>query len=204
MRNLSNLLFVLLAFSCSTYEHVVDSDYSYDATFHKYKSFYFASNTSFSGSEEEKTLIEKYLKNTLQAWGYNYQDKRPNLLVYYSVFYEDFVFPGYNQPQFQDWLKENYADQKVIFKKDTLPDGNVVDTYVEGGNYHEEDYEKKVVSLKEGTILITLYDRRKHKSIWHGYASGVFGSDQDKNERIMKSAVIRILDEYKLMAFGAS
>ncbi|MEQ9405037.1 MAG: DUF4136 domain-containing protein [Cyclobacteriaceae bacterium] len=204
MKNLIILTVATLIFSCNSYEHVVDSDYSYEGNFNRYKSFDFARNSSFSGSEMEKEVLEKYLKSTLQSWGYDHSSKKPGLLVFYSVFYEDFNLRGFNQPQFQGWIKANFSDKEVVFKKDTLPDGSIHDAYVANGNFRNESYDEVTYRLTEGTILVTFIDRKRHKAVWHGYASGIFGSDEKKNSRIMRSAVIRIMDEYKLLAFGSS
>lgn len=198
------ILIVLLLGSCTTYDFVIESDYSYDGSFNRYKSFDFAENESYGGSGNDKLVIEKYVKRTLQAWGYSYKEKRPSLIVFYTLYYDNFVFSGYNQPQFQGWLRSNYHDKAVVFKKDTLETGELKDTYVESVRNVDENYNRITYQLREGTILISLFDPRKKLTVWQGYASGVFGQNQDKNERVLKSAIVRILDEFKLTAFGAS
>lgn len=203
MKNLSKALILLFVCSCSSYDYVVESDYSYEGDFNKYDSFNFIANKNFSGTDNEKVIIEKYLKSTLNSWGYDHKERRPGLLILYTVFYEDFEYNGFDQPQFQGWLKANYSDKEVVFKKDTLPDGSVEEAFITDGRYFRESYEKVSYSLKEGTIMISLFDRKKHKTVWQGYASGVFGGDNKKNERIMRSAIIRIMDEFKLLAFDA-
>lgn len=199
----TSLLFFLLI-SCSTYDYVVESDYSYDGDFSKYRSFDFIANQGFTGTQGEKIVIEKYLKSTLSAWGYNYKPKRPGLLVVYTVFYDDFYMKGFDQPNFQGWLKSNYSDKEVVFKKDTLPDGRIEEAYAAEVGRTTESYKEVKYALREGTILVSFFDRRKHKTVWQGYASGVFGEDKTKNERILRSAIVRIMDEYKLLAFGTS
>ncbi|MEP5612460.1 MAG: DUF4136 domain-containing protein [Cyclobacteriaceae bacterium] len=204
MKSISALLVFLVVTSCSTYDYVVESDYSYDGDFSRYRSFDFIANESFSGTDEEKEIIEKYLKNTLGAWGYDYSPKRPGLIVLYTVFYDDFHFKGYDQPNFQGWLKTNYSDKEVVFKKDTLPDGRIEEVYDSELGRKTEAYQEVRYALREGTVLVSFFDRRKRKTVWQGYASGVFGEDKTKNERILRSAVIRVMDEYKLLAFGSS
>lgn len=212
MKNLKNLtvriLFIAVIISlsaCTSYDYVVHSDYSYDGDFDRYKSFTFVSNKSFAGSLEEKETIERYLSGTLRAWGYDFTERRPGLMIFYSVYYEDLNFKGFNQPEFQSWIRSNYSEKQVIFKKDTLPDGTIEDAFVqEGRNDSSETYDKIDYKLREGTLLISMFDRKKHKVIWQGYASGIFGPDNLKNERIMRSAIGKILDEYKLLAFTAS
>ncbi|MEP1095993.1 MAG: DUF4136 domain-containing protein [Cyclobacteriaceae bacterium] len=198
------ILTSLFILSCSSYDYVVESDYSYGGDFHKYKSFVFAKNDGFRGTESEKEIIEKYVKGTLTAWGYDYKPKRPGLLVLCTVFYNDFQLKGFDQPNFQGWLKSNFSDEEVVFKKDTLPDGRIEEVYAPEAGQKPESYKEIRYALREGTVLVSFFDRRKHTAVWQGYASGVFGDDKTKNERILRSAVIRIMDEYKLLAFGSS
>ncbi len=205
MRTLSALVIITVLSACSSYDYVVESDYSYRGDFDKYRSFGFANIEGFPGTKNEKELIEKYVKSTLVAWGYKQESRRPGLIVFYTVFYEDFNFKGFNQPEFQAWLRSNYTDKEVVFKKDTLPDGSIEEAYAGSSRrYYKEYYNQQNYAMKEGTIMVSFVDRRKRKTVWQGYASGVFGEDSDKNERIMRSAVIRIMDEYKLLAFGTS
>ncbi len=204
MKTLYTIAIILILSGCSSYDYVVESDYSYKGDFNKYDSFEFAQIEGFDGTNEEKNVIEKYVKNTLTAWGYSHENRRPELIVFYSVFYDDFNFKGFSQPDFQGWLRSNYSDKEVVFKKDTLPDGSLTEALPGGAKYYKEYYNSEQYVMREGTVLISFVDRRKRKTVWQGYASGVFGQDTDKNERIMRSAVIRIMDEYKLLAFGSS
>ncbi len=199
---LQSSILALFIFSCSSYDYVIESDYSYKGNFNKYKSFAFVYNKDFGGSPHDREIIEKYLSGTLKAWGYEKKDKRSSILIFYSLYYEDMNFQGFNQPDFENWVRWNYSNDEVVFKKDTLKIRNLVGTPVDTElTMWDQVYDKVNYELQEGTILISLYDRKKHKTVWQGYASGIFGKDQFKNERIMKSAVRRIMDEYKLLAF---
>ena len=62
------------------------------------------------------------------------------------------------------------------------------------------DYNKHAYTLKKGTLLIQLYDRKQDRSIWQGYATGVYGNIYFNNERQLKIAVRSILDRYKFLA----
>ncbi|MEP1034064.1 DUF4136 domain-containing protein [Ekhidna sp.] len=193
------IVFLLLS-SCSRYDYVVESDYSYDGKFNRYNSFGFGTNQSFSGGTEDKVVLEKSLKKVLQAWGYRYNEKKPDLVVVYTIFFDDVNLRGFSQPQFQTWLTQNFISGKVLIRKDSLG---------ENSNYRsttsiKEEYKEKEYDLKKGTILVSFYDRKRKGTVWQGYASGIFSSDEYANERIMRSAVIQILDEYKLIAFKSN
>lgn len=193
------ILACLLISSCSRYDYVVESDYSYSGKFNRYKTFGFGNNQSFSGNDEDKAVLEKSLKKVLEAWGYRYSEKKPDLVVVYTIFFDDVNIKGFNQPQFQAWLTQNFISGKVLIRKDSVND----DLYKTSISLKEE-YKEKEYDLKEGTILVSFYDRKRKGTVWQGYASGIYSSDDMANERIMRSAVIQILDEYKLIAFKSN
>ena len=195
-------LIILLLSACSSYDYVVDSDYNYRGNFDRYKTFAFAQNEGFGGTVADKDLIEKYLQRTLNSWGYDLQDRKPNLVIFYTLYFDDLKFRGYAQPEFISWIRENYGNKDLIYKKDTLD--NSEDSYSRFYSNKDESYDRERLELREGTILISMFDRRKQATVWQGYASGVFGEDKERNERVIKSAIIRILDEYRVLAFQSS
>ncbi|WP_436514458.1 DUF4136 domain-containing protein [Ekhidna sp. To15] len=198
------LVFGIVCFlicSCSRYDYVVESDYSYSGKFNRYKTFGFGTNQGFAGDSEDKVILEKSVRKVLQAWGYKYNEKKPDLVVVYTIFFDDVNLKGFSQPQFQTWLTQNFISGKVLIRKDSLDEQN--SDYRSSVSLREE-YNEKEYDLKEGTILVSFYDRKRKGTVWQGYASGVFSADEQKNERIMRSAVIQILDEYKLVAFKSN
>jgi len=62
------------------------------------------------------------------------------------------------------------------------------------------EYKKRNYNLRKGTLLIQLFDRKQNRSIWQGYATGVYGNIYFNNERQLKIAVRSILDRYKFLA----
>ncbi len=195
------LLMVAGGFSCSSSEYMVESDYSYEGRFHKYRTFEFASNDNFTGSLDDRKLFEKYVGSVLSAWGYRNKEKRPDFYVFYSIYYDDLTMKGYNQPDLKQWsgLNGQYIDQIENF--DSIAYENAIDT-TRSRKRRQLDYDAINFDMKEGTILISFFDRRKEKTVWQGYASGVFGSDKIKNERTLRSAIIKIMDEFKYPTFS--
>ena len=57
-------------------------------------------------------------------------------------------------------------------------------------------------NLRQGTLLVLMYDRERKKSIWQGYASGVFGDSFYSDKRYLQGAVRSIFDQYKVFAEG--
>ncbi|MEO9482882.1 MAG: DUF4136 domain-containing protein [Ekhidna sp.] len=198
MKKLPLFILTVVLFSCKSYDYVVDSDYSYSGKFNRYRTFSFVDNQSFAGEIADGEIIERSLTSTLQAWGYKYKEKRPDFYIIYSVYFEDMNLTGFAQPEFRLWLSQNFRRQPVLIKEDSL--GQEDERKLIKGQV-EENYDEKNLRLAEGTVLVSFIDRRKNESIWQGYASGVFGEDEEQNDRVIRSAVIQILDEYKILAF---
>lgn len=176
MRYASLLLLPLLLTCCMPYKELpVEYDYSYDGDFQKYKSF----DLFIPASEEDKLakndVIEKLIIDRMKFLGYERNEKKPNLLISYKVYVDSINFNGYNQPEIEYWV--------VSQKKDL-------------------DYNPMKFNLKQGTLLIQLYDRKQNKSIWQGYATTNFGSIAYTDDRSLRNAVLSILDRYRFFAEG--
>lgn len=167
-------MFIMLSGCYSYREYPVEYDYSYHGNFKKYKSFAFLENAA---AETDTTLtsgiIEDVIKSRLNVQGYRYKEEKPNLLVSYKVYYDSLSFRGYDQPDIENWVKFSNSDT---------------------------DYDPRKYDLRKGTLLIQLYDRKQERSIWQGYATGVYGNIYFNNERQLKIAVRSILDRYKFLA----
>ena len=189
--------------SCTTSEYVVGSDYSYEGRFHKYRSYAFADNGTFVGSAQDKLLFEKYVGGILSSWGYSNKVKKPDFYVFYSIYYDDLNFQGYNQPNLKEWsgVRQGLEVDSLLY-----PDTSFVDSSTRKQSLkrqREESYQAVKLSLREGTILISFFDRRREKTVWQGYASGVFGTDKIKNERTLRSAILKVMDQFKLTTYSS-
>ena len=169
------LTIALIVTGCFSYrEYPVEYDYSYHGKFKKYKSYAFLENASPDpDTTVSKDIIEKVIRDRLSVQGYKYRGDKPNLLVSYKIYYDSLSFRGYDQPGIEDWVRYSRTNE----------------------NYDKHDYQ-----LKKGTLLIQMYDRKQDRSIWQGYATGVYGNIYFNNERQLKIAVRSILDRYKFLA----
>ena len=176
MKQLYILIFVFFVLTgCYSYrEYPVEYDYSYHGKFKKYKSFAFLENaTAIEDTTMSQSVIEDIIKSRLQTQGYNYKLEKPNLLVSYKIYYDSLNFRGYDQPDIETWVK---------YEKDM------------------DEYSPRKYDLRKGTLLIQLYDRKQERSVWQGYATGVYGNIYFNNERQLKIAVRSILDRYQFLA----
>lgn len=178
MKNLSFLAVLLVALittSCFSYrEYPVEYDYSYHGKFKKYHTYAFLEGTGAnSDTSLTSDIIKKVISDRLAVQGYRYKKEKPNLLVSYKIYFDSLNFQGYDQPEIEDWMK---------WQRTT------------------EEYDKRAYTLRKGTLLIQLYDRKQDRSVWQGYATGVYGNIYFNNERQLKIAVRSILDRYKFLA----
>ena len=173
---LSVVLFAFITLGCMKNEYLVEYDYSYRGNFKKYNSFNFIQNKQAVGDSLAFTdIIESAIKSRMEYQGYRYTEKKPSILVSYTIYYDDFRFPGYAQPKIDEWLKSEKEDEK---------------------------YDPVRYSLRQGTLLVQFIDPKKNYTVWQGYSSGVFGNKFFNNERYLKRAVRSIFDQYQLLADG--
>jgi hypothetical protein len=165
------LLSLLVLGSCMRNEYLVESDYSYSGTFKNYKTFDFMTEIGANkDSTDQREAIQNSVKRRMELQGYRYKSKNPDLLVSYKMFYGDFDFYGYNQPDFENWLVYENED---------------------------EAYDPVSYNMYEGTIIVILWDRKKRRVVWQGYATTMFGNPY-QNEKYIKWAVRSIFDQYRV------
>ena len=164
--------------SCMGYkEFPVESDYSFEGEFKRYKTFNFL-DTKSSGPDSslQNQVIEDAIRARMELQGYKYSDNDPRLLVSYKIFYDSLFFTGYEQPD--------------------------IELFVEYEDNIDKEMDPVKYNLRQGTLLVLMYDRERKKSIWQGYASGVFGNQYFSDKRYLQGAVRSIFDQYKVFAEG--
>ena len=173
-----SLLSLLLFASCMGYkEFPVESDYSFEGEFRRYKTFNFL-DTRSSGSDSslQNEIIENSIRARMELQGYEYTTRDPRLLVSYKIFYDSLFFTGYDQPD--------------------------IELFIEYEENIDQEMDPVKYNLRQGTLLVLMYDRERKKSIWQGYASGVFGDSFYSDKRYLQGAVRSIFDQYKVFAEG--
>jgi hypothetical protein len=107
--------------------------------------------------------------------GYKNKDRKPDLLLSYTVYMDSLKFRGYEQPEIEDWME----------KKD-----------------RDLNYDQLTLSIPRGTLLIQVFDRKQMVSIWQGYATDSYGQVNFADEREVRNAVRSILNKYQFFADG--
>ncbi len=174
--NLCLFVLVLTASCMSSKRYTVETDYSYYGKFKKYKTFDFVKDISPSSEENiQNKMIADEIKFRMELLGYKQTDRKPDLLVSYRIFFDDLRFTGYNQPSIEEWARSE--DE-------------------------EEEYDPIKYSLRQGTLLVLLFDGKQQRTVWQGYASGIFGNQLFNGERYLKRPVRQIFDKYRFLAEG--
>ena len=169
-------LVLVLFTSCLGYKELpVEYDYSYKGNFKKYRTFEMMHPVGLTDTTMINDIVEKSIVSRMKFLGYKQSDSRPHLIIGFKMFKDSLRFNGYDQPDIEEWIK----NQKV-----------------------DLNYDQRKVNLKTGTLLIQFFDRRQNRSIWQGYATTLYGSINFNNERHLRNAVISILDKYRFMAEG--
>jgi len=212
------ILYLLLSGCFAFKEHIVDYDYSYSGKFKKYKTYDFVETRGDSALNFDRSLIQKAIVRRLTSQGYERDIKKPNLLISYKIFFEDLVLKAYEQPSIEQFVGVNYTGlgSRFNFEEEELeePDLNDEEKLDNYENYEpvlddleedeeeelEEEYNAIACALHEGTLYVTLFDRKRKKTVWQGYASGLFGNENYNNRRAVRRAVNRIFDKYQILA----
>ncbi|MCC5931580.1 MAG: DUF4136 domain-containing protein [Cyclobacteriaceae bacterium] len=164
-------LLVLASTACMRNEYLVESDYSYSGTFKKYKTFDFMTEIgAVKESAELRATVEEAIQRRMELQGYKQEEANPDLLVSFKVFNGNFKFNGYNQPDIESWMSSEREDEQYI---------------------------PVSYNMHEGTIIVILWDRKKRRVVWQGYATSMFGNPQ-QNEKYVRWAVRSIFDQYKV------
>ncbi len=164
--------------SCfSSRDYVVESDYSYSGNFKKYKTYAFFNYYKHAqDSLVPDDLIKEAIKYRMSLLGYEEDEKNPNIIVGYKIFFQNFNFKGYDQPDIQEWLKQN-SDLKEV-------------------------YDPIKYKLLEGTMFIFLVDKKMNRAIWQGYNSGLIDPTYIDNEKFVRGTIRTIFDKYRIFAEG--
>lgn len=156
-----------------TKEYPVESDYNYLGRFEDYKSFsFFEVNNDTSAFHR---LVRNNIVNQMQIRGYDYDKESPELLVQYRFYEDSLIFKGYEQPTFSFWMNLKRANKSRKI----------------------EDYKKKMIDMKHGTLLIQFYDQSSSQSIWQGYTTTKYGDQSLNDPRNLRLAVNSIMAEYR-------
>ncbi|MEP2770878.1 MAG: DUF4136 domain-containing protein [Fulvivirga sp.] len=173
---LSILLSCVLLTGCFlTQELPVEYDYSYRGRFDKYDTFDFViqNDQRTFVNDRLKKIITSSIESHMEFLGYKQKERKPDLLLSFSVFVDSLNLRGYNQPEIEEWMKRQERDL---------------------------DYNKLNVPIKQGTVFIQFFDRKQNASIWQGYATDKYSTVDLLDSRDVQNAVKSILNKYQFFS----
>jgi hypothetical protein len=135
------LFLLILLSSCLGYKELpVEYDYSYRGNFKKYRTFEIMRPIGVSDTTMVNAIVEKSIVSRMKFLGYKQTETRPHLIIGFKMYSDSLRFNGYDQPDIEDWVK----------------------------NQTEElSYDQHKLDLKTGTLLIQIrLARIRHNIIW--------------------------------------
>ncbi len=178
MKKIYSIAFILILTGCFSYKELpVEYDYSYRGRFDKYNSYDFIrQEENFTSAKTEVSgMIRGSIESHMNFLGYKLRDRKPDLLLSYTVYMDSLNFRGYSQPDIEEWMRKKDRDLQ---------------------------YDQLKLNIPRGTLLIQVFDRKQNISIWQGYATDNYGQVNFADQREVRNAVRSILNKYQFFADG--
>lgn len=123
-------------------------------------------------NETARSRIKQALRYELTAKGFEMDESDPDMVVNFIVFEQKGQLRTYNGYQ------------------------------VVGGDSLRTEESPEIVTVKPGTLLITILGGHGEGVVWQGYASGILTPKSVKSDAKIKHAVERIMDKFDYKAFN--
>lgn len=170
-------------------DYIAEYDFNYNANFKRYKTFSFMQNpiTDTTGIHH---AIEKTIASRLGSQGFRLQDDKPDMLINYKIFYDEVKYRGYEQPNFDSWLKRHGTpliendDEEEEERKLTNKD---------------ENYTNIKYSENSGMLVIFVIDNKKGYTVWQGYTSAHFDHLSPNIQSDLTRATYRVMDQFRIL-----
>lgn len=186
---------VIIAYGCATVNTYSDIDHSID--FSGYRSFAWLPTPmdTFKNGMYDNQIIENNVKNHVNremfARGYRTDVDSPDLILEYEIIVEKAVRtvenPIYSYPYNYNWMSSPYYDGWYRYRY-----GYAGPPYVIGYNTQQVPY-------TQGTLTLSVIDRRKNRLIWRGWSVGTM-SDPGNYHKVLAKDVHNIFKQYPVPA----
>ncbi|MCC5939513.1 MAG: DUF4136 domain-containing protein [Lunatimonas sp.] len=189
MKHINYFILVLLIVcsAClSQRDFVAEYDYNYRGAFKKYKTFGFVEEET-KGDNAFGEVIEKTISSRLGSQGFRIKDNNPDLLVIYKLYQSEVRYRGYNQPDFDFWLKK----QGIELLEDE-PDSVAREKMRE--NYNAVKY-----TQNDGMLVILVIDHKKGNTVWQGYTNAFFDYESPNINIDLTRATYKVMDQFKIL-----
>lgn len=137
-----------------------------------YESFNFVDSKNDFDANTNK-LIKNTIKGHLELLGYHYETESPKFLISYFYYGDSLDYKAYKQPEMATFLKTKNEKYK-----------------------NKEEYQPKLLPIKDGTFVINFTDKEDYSMIWQGYTTDLYKDQILEDPRKTRIAVISILKNY--------
>ncbi len=163
---------VLLVVSCATPAYVEKDE---QADFSRYKSFAWIDNSNKEGKSRQNEFLKKNVQEAvnakLQKEGWKEDRNNPDVLLNYDLLVErstrELRDPVYTQPFSQLFYNPYTRRYGRIFYPSTFL-----------------GYDNNTISVREGTLTITMLDAKTDKTVWQGWTT-----DEVRSRNVTKKEV---------------
>jgi hypothetical protein len=199
------LFFTFILFAgCATVD--IYSDYDHTADFTSHKTFAWIPNPDqpYKNNQFNNQIVESNIKNyaskEMQILGYTVDIDSPDLLIEYNLMiekktttvqtpiynnqYYSYPYPYYNHPYNYDMQRSPYYDNYRRYAygyQQQMP-------YIIG-------YRTDQIPYTEGTLTISVIDRKTNKMIWRGWSVGTVTDPQSYEAELQKD-IHKIFEKY--------
>jgi hypothetical protein len=166
---------VLLVVSCATPAYVEKDE---AADFSRYQSFAWIDNSNKEGKDRQNELLKRNVQEAVNAKllkeGWKEDKSKPDVLLNYDMLVErttrEMRDPVYSQP-FSRIFYNPYTRRygRIFYPSSFL------------------GYDNNTVSVREGTLTITMLDARSDKTIWQGWTTDEVRSRNVTKKEVQKS-----------------
>ncbi|WP_209329003.1 DUF4136 domain-containing protein [Lunatimonas salinarum] len=189
MKHINYFILVMLIFcsAClSQRDFVAEYDYNYRGAFKKYKTFGFVEEES-KANDALSEVIEKTITSRLGSQGFRVKDNNPDLLVIYKLYQSEVRYRGYNQPDFDFWLKkqgiELLEDEADSIAREKM----------------RENYNAIKYTQNDGMLVILVIDHKKGNTVWQGYTNAFFDYESPNINIDLTRATYKVMDQFKIL-----
>jgi hypothetical protein len=166
---------VLLVVSCATPAYVEKDE---AADFSRYQTFAWIDNSNKEGKDRQNELLKRNVQEAVNAKllkeGWKEDKSRPDVLLNYDMLVEratrELRDPVYSQPFSRIFYNPYTRRYGRIFYPSTFL-----------------GYDNNTVSVREGTLTITMLDARTDKTIWQGWTTDEVRSRNVTKKEVQKS-----------------
>nr|MBI1231267.1 DUF4136 domain-containing protein [Cytophagales bacterium] len=181
------IVFLILCSAClSQRDFVAEYDYNYRGSFKKYKTFGFVEEDGRNNSDVDG-VIEKTISSRLGSQGFRLKDNNPDLLIIYKLYLSEVRYRGYNQPDFDFWLKKQGIDL-LEDEMDSVAREKM-----------RENYNAVKYTENDGMLVVLVIDHKKGNTVWQGYTNAYFDYNSPNINIDLTRATYKVMDQFKIL-----